>query len=119
MKLLNAKAHGIVDYLVVVFLFASPTLLGLSNLIANLTYGLGTVHLLLTALTNFPLGIVGVIPIRIHGLIELLVSILLISTPFFLNDMEGFSPLDEYFFAGFGVAVLITWLISDYKLPVK
>ncbi len=116
MKILNSRIHGIVDYIVVLFLWLSPTLFGLSPFISILVYALGGVHLGLTVLTNFPFGLVKVIPLKIHGLIELVVGVVLIASPLVLGGMDGVvSAVDHYFFAGFGVAVLATWFVSDYS----
>ena len=67
MKFISPKIHGFIDYLVVVFLLASPTFFGFTGLVAIFTYALGAVHLLLTAFTNYPLGIVKVIPVNLHA----------------------------------------------------
>ncbi len=72
---LNSKTHGIVDYLVVVFLLIAPTAFHLPETTAVFTYVLGGIHLALTVLTNFEFGLVKVIPFKTHGLIELVVSI--------------------------------------------
>ncbi|CAN5519029.1 hypothetical protein BH10BAC4_BH10BAC4_20150 [soil metagenome] len=75
MKILNSKVHGIIDYIVVIFLWLSPTLFGLTSPISTLVYALGGVHLLLTVLTDFPYGVVKVVPLKLHGWVELLVAI--------------------------------------------
>jgi hypothetical protein len=116
MKIISPKVHGIIDYLVVLFLLASPTLFGLSHEIRLYTYALAIVHLLLTVFTNYNAGLVKVIPLPIHGFIELIVGIGLIVVAFTLlkNDMTA-----HMFYAGFGIAVLVVYLLSDYRNPVK
>lgn len=114
MKIVDAKLHGIIDYLVVVFLMLAPTLFGLSPVISMLTYGLGTVHLILTAFTDFQYGFIKLVPLKFHGIIELIVSIVLMFSPLALEDIAK-SKVDEFFFSGFGVAVLLTWFITDYN----
>ncbi len=110
---LNSKFHGIVDYAVVLFLLLSPTLFSLPSLAANFTYLLGGIHLTLTILTNFELGIIKVIPFKIHGLIELIVSIALVGVAFYLGKVEGSVP--QYFYLVFAAAVFATWAVTDYK----
>jgi hypothetical protein len=110
---LNSKTHGAIDYLVVVFLFLSPTLFGLKDITTTFTYVLATIHLLLTITTKFEFGLVKIIPFKIHGVIELIVSIVLIGVAFYLGNLEG--QLSRNFYLSFGVAVFITWLITDYK----
>ncbi|MEO5603326.1 MAG: hypothetical protein ABIR06_20575 [Cyclobacteriaceae bacterium] len=114
MKILNAKLHGIIDYLVVIFLMLAPTLFGLSDFISKFTFLLGAVHLALTALTNFRYGLFKIIPFKAHGVIELIVAIVLMASPLILGSYTETS-LDKFFLAGFGVAVLITWAITDYS----
>jgi len=113
MKFISPKIHGIIDYLVVIFLLGSPTFFGFSGLVALFTYALGAVHLLLTILTNYPLGIVKIIPVTVHASIELLVGVALIVLAYTLfADNAGGSKL---YYVIFGTVVLLTWLVTDYK----
>jgi hypothetical protein len=114
---LNSKTHGAIDYLVVVFLFLSPTLFGLKDITTTFTYVLAAIHLLLTITTKFEFGLVKIIPFKIHGVIELIVSIVLIGVAFYLGNLEG--ELSRNFYLSFGVAVFITWLITDYKISLE
>ncbi len=63
--------------------------------------------------TKFEFGLIKIIPFKIHGLIELIVSIVLMGVAFYLGNLEG--DLSRNFYLSFGIAVLITWLITDYK----
>jgi hypothetical protein len=110
---LNSKIHGLIDYLVVAFLWTAPSLFNLPEVTSKFTYLLGGIHLTLTLLTNFELGVIKVIPLKIHGLIELIVSILLIGVSFYLGNMEG--SLAKYFYIAFAVTVFLTWLLTDYN----
>lgn len=110
---LNSKVHGVIDYLVVIFLLASPTIFDLPQTTAIFTYALGGIHLLLTALTKYELGLINIIPFKIHGTIELLVSILLIAVAFYLGGVDG--DVSRNFYLAFAGAVFITWLATDYK----
>lgn len=117
MKLLNSKIHSAIDYIVVIFLWLAPTLFGLSSPISTFSYVLGAIHLALTVFTNFHFGLIKIIPVKIHGWIELLVAIVLMLSSVLLSGfIASDSLIDKYFFAGFGVAVLITWAITDYSV---
>jgi hypothetical protein len=117
MKLLNSRIHGAIDYVVVIFLWLSPQLFGLSQPISILTYSLGTVHLALTVFTNFHFGLIKIIPVRVHGWIELIVGIVLITTPPLIGSyVPTENVIDKYFLASFGVVVLITWTVTDYSI---
>ena len=113
MKIISSKVHGILDYLTVIFLFSAPTLFKMEGYLCTFTYALACVHFLLTALTNFEVGIFKVIPFRIHGLIELIVSVALIAAAFWFNS-NG-SGLGFYFYIGLAVVILIVFLLTDFK----
>ena len=111
MKFISPKIHGIIDYLVVVFLLASTTIFGFTGLLATFTYALGGVHLLLTILTAYSAGLIKVIPLALHGLIEFVVGVVLIVLAYtlFKDDVAG-----KLFYIVFGTVVLLTWLVTDY-----
>jgi len=110
---LTSRLHGIVDYIVVAFLWLSPTIFFLPEMTSVFTYILGGVHLTLTLFTDFELGIFKIISLRIHGWIELLVAIGLLGVAFWLGNLEG--STSKYFYIGFAIAVFLTWLITDYN----
>ncbi|MEO9885261.1 MAG: hypothetical protein ABJR05_08370 [Balneola sp.] len=112
---LSSKLHGIIDYVVVIFLLASPSLFGLPEFAACCTYILAGIHFTLTILTDFELGLIKVIPFKVHGMVELIVSLALIGFAFYVGGREG--DLARNFYIGFGIAVFLTWLISEYKKP--
>ena len=113
MKIINSKVHGIIDYLVVIFLFVSPSLFNLPETTALFTYVLGGIHLVLTIFTNFEFGLIKKIPFPVHGWIELFVSFVLIGVAFYLGSIEG--DLARNFYIGFAIAVFLTWLLTSYK----
>jgi len=110
---LTAKIHGVLDYMVVAFLFASPVIFRLPTTTALCTYAIGVIHLVLTLTTDFPMGVFKIIPLKIHGMVELIVSISLVGIAFLLERYDG--PVAYYYYLGFASAVFITWLISDYR----
>jgi len=112
MKVINAKAHGILDYLTVVFLFLSPTLFGMHGTLATFTYILGAVHLLLTILTAFEVGLIKVIPFRVHGIIEIIVAIALGIVAYWfytLDNQPGF-----YFYLVVAMVILLVFFLTDF-----
>jgi hypothetical protein len=112
MKFISPKIHGIIDLLVVVFLLASPTFFGFTGFLANFTYALAGIHLLLTLLTRYAVGIIKVIPFYLHGSIEFIVGDVLIAFGYtlFKDDIAG-----KLFYIIFGTVILLTWLCTDYK----
>jgi len=113
MKIINPKIHGCLDYLVVLVFLAAPSLLHFSGTPAVLSYALAGVHLALTLLTNFPLGLVKVIPLKIHGYIELAVGPCLIALPFVLGLSS--QPVVPAFYMTCGIVILAVWALTDYK----
>jgi len=78
MKVISPRIHGYLDFLTVFFLLA-PTLLGLEQLSAILAYSLATVHLIVTLASDFPFGVVKLIPFTVHRWIERMVGPLLVA----------------------------------------
>lgn len=115
MKILSPKIHGFLDILTVLIFAAAPTVFNFGGLPATICYILAVVHLLLTLATAFPLGIVKIVPLLIHGAIELIVAIVLVILPFIL----GFTETARNFFVGIGIIIFIVWLISDCRKTVK
>ncbi|MBD1393847.1 hypothetical protein [Mucilaginibacter glaciei] len=112
MKIITPAMHGILDYLLVVFLWASPTLFVIPNEIAGYVYALGFIHLLLTATTDYTSGIFKFISFKIHGYIELAVGagLVILAFTYFAYDER-----DKPFILGLGVAILIIFIFSDYN----
>ncbi len=110
---INANAHALVDCMVVVFLLSSPWLFSLPPVTAKFTFSLAAVHFLLTILTDYKMGIMRAIPLKIHGMIELLVSFVLVGVAFYLNGIEGM--VARNFYLGFAIAVFIVWLLTEYS----
>ena len=113
MKRLSARIHGVIDYGTVLILLISPGLFGMHTAASIFTYVLALVHLALTIFTDFDFGIVKVVPLRIHGLIELIVAFALIGIAFTFNasaDQVAF-----YFYLIFAVVLFVVWIASDYK----
>ena len=116
MKFFNPRVHGYLDYVVVAWFVAAPSVFGFSGLPALISYALSVVHLLVTLFTAFPLGMVKIIPLKIHGAIEFVVSFTLMALPWLL----GFASImpARIFYIASGVAIFIVWLITDYQ-PAK
>ena len=113
MKILSSKIHGIIDYLFVIFLAASPSIFKMEMPLSCIAYGLGAVHLLLTLLTKFELGLIKVIPFRIHGLIELVVAIALGSLATWYRSKGN--DFGFYYFMGLALAILVVFNLTDFK----
>ena len=112
MKVLTPRTHGVLDYVTVIAFLLAPTILNLSGLPATISYLLAVVHLVLTLITAFPLGLIKAIPFKIHGMIELAVSIFLVLLPWLFSFASV--PAARNFYVAAGIVVFIVWLITDY-----
>jgi hypothetical protein len=110
---LSPRAHGVLDYLTVLILLISPELFDMQTTGETLCRGLAIVHLILTLCTNFPAGLFKLIPLKIHGLIELLVSLTLIGVAIWFRNSGDI--VSFYFYLAFAAILFGIWIISDYK----
>ena len=111
--MISTRLHGILDYIVVIFLLASPIYFKMEAELCILTYALAAIHFLLTILTRFELGIIRIIPFTIHGLIEFFVAIALALISFGFNrngNMTGF-----YYYLYLSVAIMFVFILTDFK----
>ena len=113
MNILSPRVHGILDYAVVLVFLAAPKLLGMTGTAALLGYALAAIHLALTVLTDFPMGLVRVVPLPVHGWIELVVGPALLAAPWILD----FTAPARIFYSAAGVVIFLTWCATDYRGP--
>lgn len=117
MKVISPRMHGYLDFLTVILFLLAPTIFGLSDLPALLAYGLAVIHLIVTLASDFPFGIVKIIPFTVHGWIERIVGPALIAIPFILGFSDDEMARSFYMAAG-GVIILVG-LLTDYQGQVK
>ena len=117
MKFINAKIHGYLDYVVVLVFLAAPAVFHFSGIPAAISYTLAGVHLALTLLTDFPLGVLKIVPLKWHGIIELVVGPVLVALPFVLGF--GSEPAAQYFYMANGILILVVWFFTDYGKTKK
>jgi len=113
MKFVTKEIHAYLDYPVALALIGLPFLLGLgeSNPLAlQLSVATGVAALILTILTDHHLGMVRVIPYKIHLIVDFLVGVVFVIAPFLLS----FEGLDAYFYWLNGAAVL--FVVSMHKV---
>jgi hypothetical protein len=112
MKAISPRAHGMLDYLTVALFALAPTLFGLTGTAATLAYALAALHLVLTLVTAFPMGIADLVPLRVHGIVELVVAISLIGIGMFNFRLETTPGL---FYLLVGLVILVVWVLSSYR----
>ncbi|MEO9685366.1 MAG: hypothetical protein ABJF86_11045 [Tateyamaria sp.] len=106
MRFITKDIHAYLDYPVAAGLFAMPFLLGLGQS-APLAFWLsvvtGVAALVLTLLTDHHLGVVRVLPYKLHLTVDGAVGVVFVIAPFVL----GFSGLDALYYWVIGATVLI------------
>ena len=117
MKVISPRIHGYLDFLTVFIFLLAPTLLGLEQLSAILAYSLATVHLIVTLASDFPFGVVKLIPFTIHGWIERMVGHLLIAIPFILNFSD--EEVAKNFYIAIGIVIIVIGMLTDYRAEVR
>lgn len=113
MRLLDARIHGLLDLAFVVIFLLAPLVYGLGGSPAAIAYTLAAVHLVVTLLTRYPMGLRKVIPFLAHGIIELLVGVFLVILPTIAGYGAG-SPARR-FYTVIGAVILIIWILTDYR----
>jgi len=107
MKPISAKPHGVLDYATGSLLLISPWLFGFHDLSSSATYtmvAMGIVVILLSLVTNYPLGLIKAVPFRVHGVIETIGALALLVSPWFM----GYSDFDVA--RNLAIIVSIAWL---------
>jgi hypothetical protein len=98
-NLLSPRIHATVDYLSVLLLVLAPTLFGLNDIATRGAYALAAIHLVMTLLTDFPGGVMKLLPLRVHGMVEIVVGVLLVLAPLVIPA---------------ATVLVVVWGITDY-----
>ncbi len=111
MKIISPKLHGIIDYVLILFLFASPLAFGLANYAASYTYSLAALYLVLTIVTNYSFGLFKFVPLKVHGIIELVLGVGLTVAAF---TALQYDERAKNYYAMLGTLILIITICTDY-----
>lgn len=111
MKFINPVVHGLLDYVVVIAFAASPTLFNLGGLGSAVAYLLAIVHLALTLTTISPVSMFKAVPLKLHGVIELIVGLGLIVLGFTVFPED---PASRAFYIVAGLIIFAVSLVTNY-----
>lgn len=111
---LSPHSHGVIDFVTVLTFALAPTLFQFGGVPAMISYLLAAAHLVLTLSTRFPMGMFEGVPLRAHGVAELIVSAALVVLPWIAGFVQ---PGAQWFFPGMGVLLFVVWLLTDYGRP--
>lgn len=89
-RMITTRVHGIIDYLVGLLLLALPYLLGFADggAAQKVTLTLGAVAVLYSLLTNYELGVLRLIPFRLHLGIDVVFALLTAASPWLFGFSE-------------------------------
>lgn len=111
LKFLTPKMNANLDiFSIFAFAFA-PTVYGFSGDAATLSYVLSAGNLLLVIFTKYPLGIVKLVPLKIHVLLEFGLFPLLLLAPTLLGFSDNFNAIIFFYPAAF--IALGLWIFTD------
>ena len=113
MKIITSKIHGILDYLTVIFFALSPTIFNIEGHLKTYIYILAVVHLLLTITTRYELGIVKLVPFKLHGIVEFIVAMALTAAALWLNHKENLFGF--HYFIWLALIFLVVFLLTDFN----
>jgi hypothetical protein len=111
MRLISPKLHGIIDYVLVIFLFLSPVSFSMAKETSTQVYTLAALQMVLTIITNYSYGMFRTVPLRVHGLIELLLSVGMVTAAFTILQYDERA---SGYFTGLGIFWFIIVICSDY-----
>ncbi len=104
--------HGALDYLTVAIFAVGPLVLDLSTGAATLSYLLAAVHLALTLVTRFPPAAVKLVPLVLHGWVELAVAVAL---AIIALTAFGDNATSRNYYLAIALVILAVWVLSDYQ----
>jgi hypothetical protein len=117
-RLIPAWFHAIADYAVAATLIAVPLAVGGTGKAVGAGVVVGAVVLAVSMLTRYPLGVVKMLPFKVHSLGDYLAAALLVVAPFALSFNHSDAGLSALYI-GAGVAVLAVSLITNYQYNPK
>lgn len=109
---IGPKAHGAIDYGFMTLNVLAPTLFNLKGSARTLCYAFAGSQGLLNAFTDHPLGIKRIVPLRLHGELEIPYVPALIVLPWLTGALKKRNAR-RYFVSFFTIAVA-NFLLTDY-----
>ncbi len=116
-RFVTKRIHAFLDYPVALVLIAAPFLLHLGDsapMAKWLSVATGVAALVLTVFTDHHLGIVRVLPYKLHLKVDSLVALVFLAAPV----LFGFAGLDRTYYWANGAALLIVVSLHQPEQPV-
>ena len=111
MKLINTKLHGFLDYIVGILLIAMPWIIALDT---DTTPGIvfivaGIMALIYSIFTRYEVGLIKIIPMPAHLLLDILSGAILAGSPWIF----GFSDAIYLPYLIFGLFEIVAAIVTD------
>jgi len=114
MKFISPTLHGVLDYLTCGLFLLVPTIFGFTGTYATVCYILGAGYLVVSLITNMPLGALKLLPFWLHGRLELVSGPVFIASPW-LFGFANENPLARNFFVIMGIVFLLVFLCTQWR----
>ena len=112
-KPIGPTAHGAIDYGFMTLNALAPTLFGLTGPARAICYGLAASQGLLNALTDHPLGVNKVVPLRMHGELETPFVPAILLLPLVTGAFRQRNA--RYYFGSFFALAFANYMLTDYN----
>jgi hypothetical protein len=113
LRSIGATSHGILDYALAILLVCGPSIAGFAGTKATWAYIFGGLLFAMAILTRYPLGIVKVVGLAIHGFVELLLAVCVFAAPWYGNFTGGVTS--PRFYWTIGLMMLVLWFLTDFR----
>ncbi|HEX2223437.1 MAG TPA: SPW repeat protein [Thermoanaerobaculia bacterium] len=113
MRFLPTRVHGVIDYVYSLALLASPWLFGYSRGGAEtwVPVSLGIFGILYSVFTDYELGLVRILPMRLHLLIDMAFGVFLTASPW----LFGFAEQVRVPHVVFGLLAILTPMATQTR----
>ncbi|HEX8200927.1 MAG TPA: hypothetical protein VF590_10590 [Isosphaeraceae bacterium] len=112
-KPIGPTAHGAIDYAFATLNTLAPTLFGLTGPARAICYGFAASQGLLNALTDHPLGVKKVVPLRVHGELETPYVPAILLLPWVTGALQQRNA--RLYFLSFFAIASANYLLTDYN----
>ncbi len=110
---IGAVSHGILDYAIAILLIIGPSVAGFAGVKATWAYIFGGLLFVMALLTRYPLGVIKIVGLALHGFVELLLIACLIGAPWFGSFTNGVTSPRFYWMIG--LMMLVLWALTDFR----
>jgi hypothetical protein len=112
-KPIGPTAHGAIDYAFAAMNTLAPTLFGLTGPAKAICYGFAASQGVLNALTDHPLGLKKVVPLRVHGEAETPYVPAILLLPWVTGAFRQRNA--RLYFGAFFAVAAANYLLTDYN----